>query len=73
MRRRTRRTTTIMTMSKLYLLYGLIVVAAMATAQYQGWRLTPVGQARIVPKTVRDNPGSYRPVYGGFRRYMGGK
>jgi hypothetical protein len=62
-----------MTMSKLYLLYGLIVVAAMATAQYQGWRLTPVGAARIAPKTVRDNPGSYRPVYGGFRRYMGGK
>ena len=73
MPRRTRRTTTILTMSKLFLLYGLIVVGAMATAQYQGWRLTPVGQARIVPKTVRDNPGSYRPVYGGFRRYMGGK
>jgi hypothetical protein len=62
-----------MTMSRLYLLYGLIVVGAMATAQYQGWRLTPVGTARIAPRTVRDNPGSYRPVYGGFRRYMGGK
>jgi hypothetical protein len=62
-----------MTMSKLYLLYGLIVLGGMATAEYQGWRLTPVGESRIAPKTVRDNPGSYRPVYGGFRHYMGGK
>lgn len=60
-------------MTKLYLLYGLIVVGAMATADYQGWRLTAVNEARVAPKTVRDNPGSYRPVYGGFRRYMGGK
>ena len=34
-------------MSKLYLLYGLIVVGAMATAQYEGWRLTPVSEAEF--------------------------
>jgi hypothetical protein len=62
-----------MTMSKLYLLYGLIVVGTMAAAQYEGWRLTAVNEGRVAPKTVRDNPGSYRPVYGGFRRFMGGK
>jgi hypothetical protein len=60
-------------MNKLYLLYGLIVIGAMATAQYQGWRLLPIAEGRIAPKTVRDNPGSYRPAYGGFRHYMGGK
>jgi hypothetical protein len=57
----------------MYLVYGLVVIGLMATAQYQGWRLTSVTEARTVPKSVRDNPGSYRPVYGGFRHFTGGK
>jgi hypothetical protein len=60
-------------MSRMYLLYGLLVIGAMGTAQYQGWRLTPVNETRTVPKSVRDNPGSYRPAYGGFRHFTGGK
>ena len=60
-------------MSRMYLVYGLVVIGLMATAQYQGWRLTSVTQARAMPKSVRDNPGSYRPVYGGFRHFTGGK
>ena len=60
-------------MSSLYLLYGLVVVGLMATAQYEGWRLTSVTSAQTVPRSVRDNPGSYRPVYGGFRHFTGGK
>lgn len=61
------------TMSKLYFIYGLLVLGLMGTAQYEGWRLTSVAEARTVPKSVRDNPGSYRPVYGGFRHFTGGK
>ena len=57
----------------MYLVYGLVVIGLMTTAQYQGWRLTPVTAGRAVPKSVRDNPGSYRPVYGGFRHFTGGK
>lgn len=61
-------------MTKVYLLYGLLVVGSMGYAQYQGWRpFASVNAARIVPKSVRDNPGSYRPVYGGFRHFTGGK
>lgn len=60
-------------MSKLYLLYGLFVVGLMGTAQYQGWRPIPVAAGRTTPKSVRDNPGSYRPAYGGFRHFSGGK
>lgn len=60
-------------MSKLYLLYGLVVIGLMGTAQYRGWRLTSPSEARVVPRTVRDNPGSYRPVYGGYRHLTGGK
>ena len=29
----------------------------MGTAEYRGWRLTSVNEARTVPKSVRDNPG----------------
>jgi hypothetical protein len=61
------------TMSKVYLVYGLIVIGIMGTAQYRGWRLTSVTTGRTVPKSVRDNPGSYRPVYGGFWHFGGGK
>ncbi|MEP6592318.1 MAG: hypothetical protein ABJC51_01430 [Acidobacteriota bacterium] len=60
-------------MTKLYVIYGLIVIGLMATAQYRGWRLTPVAEGRAVPKSVRDNPGSYRPAYGGFWHFSGGK
>ena len=60
-------------MSKAYLLYGLVVIGLMGTAQYRGWRLVSLNEARVVPRTVRDNPGSYRPVYGGFRHFTGGK
>ena len=30
------------TMSRMYLVYGLVVIGLMATAQYQGWRPTSV-------------------------------
>jgi hypothetical protein len=60
-------------MSRMYLAYGLVVIGLMAAAQYQGLRLTSVTEARATPKSVRDNPGSYRPVYGGFRHFTGGK
>lgn len=59
--------------TKLYLLYGLLVLGFMGTAEYRGWRLTLMNAAQISPKSVRDNPGSYRPVYGGFRHFTGGK
>jgi hypothetical protein len=61
------------TMSKVYLVYGLMVIGLMGTAQYRGWRPTFVTEGRTVPKSVRDNPGSYRPVYGGFWHFGGGK
>jgi hypothetical protein len=57
----------------MYLLYGLLVIGLMGTAQYQGWSLSSFTETRTVPKSVRDNPGSYRPVYGPFRRFTGGK
>lgn len=55
------------------MLYGMVVLGGLATAEYRGWSLHRVNELRNVPKTVRDNPGAYRPQYGYYSRYMGGK
>jgi len=60
-------------MSRLYVIYGLIVIGLMGVADYRGWGLTSINQGRTVPQSVRDNPGSYRPAYGEFRHFTGGK
>jgi hypothetical protein len=57
----------------LYMLYSLMVIGVMGTAQYRGWSLSQLNQARSVPRTVRDNPGAFRPMYNDSPRYSGGK
>jgi hypothetical protein len=57
-----------------YLLFGLLVVAALGAAQYRGWSFLRTNEVRSVPRTVRDNPGAYRPLYSGRSgRYLRGK
>ncbi|HEU4565753.1 MAG TPA: hypothetical protein VFS05_13925 [Gemmatimonadaceae bacterium] len=56
-----------------YLLFGLLLIAGLAAAQYRGWALTRRAEVRNVPRTVRDNPGAYRSHYSGSGRYLRGK
>lgn len=56
-----------------YLLYSAAVLAMLGVAEYRGWWITSVTRNDNVPRSVRANPGAYRPVYGGLRRYPGGK
>ncbi len=56
-----------------YLVYGIIVLAFLGTAEYRGWSFVRPSEARIVPKSVRDNPGAYRSHYYGSGRYLRGK
>ena len=56
-----------------FLLYGLAVLGGVSVAEYQGWSLNRVDEVLNVPKSVRDNPGSYRSVYGYYHHYTGGK
>ncbi|MBV9180182.1 MAG: hypothetical protein JO356_02635 [Acidobacteria bacterium] len=56
-----------------YLIYGLAILAIVGLAEYRGWSLNRVDQVLNVPKSVRDNPGSYRSVYGVYHHYTGGK
>jgi hypothetical protein len=58
---------------KLYLIYGLGVLGFLGVAQFRGWSLSQVNEMKVAPKSVRDNPGSYRSVYGFYHHYTGGK
>jgi hypothetical protein len=56
-----------------FLGYGMIVLAIVSLAEYRGWSLNRLDEVLNVPKSVRDNPGSYRSVYGYYHHYTGGK
>jgi hypothetical protein len=60
-------------MRNLFLIYGIAVLATVFLAEYRGWSLNRVDQVLNVPKSVRDNPGSYRSVYNSYHHYTGGK
>ncbi|MGA2598452.1 MAG: hypothetical protein ABSH09_15855 [Bryobacteraceae bacterium] len=57
----------------MFLIYGVMLLGLTGFAEYNGWSPTRVNEVRNVPKTIRDNPGAYRSIYGGFARYTGGK
>jgi hypothetical protein len=60
-------------MSKLYAVFGVLVLLALSGAHFVGWSPTGANEVRGVPKTVRDNPGSYRSSYAGGHVFSGGK
>jgi hypothetical protein len=47
----------------LYLLLGVIVLGATAAVELRGWTPARITEVKDVPRTVRSNPGSYRPHY----------
>ena len=59
--------------NRIYLIYGIIVVALLGAGAYRGYSFATVNQTRNVPKSVRDNPGSYRSIYSSYHHYTGGK
>ncbi len=60
-------------MKPFYLIYGLCVVSLLAAGEYRGWSFAQVNEVKNVPRSVRDNPGSYRSVYAFYHHYTGGK
>jgi hypothetical protein len=60
-------------MRNVFFIYGIAILSALAMAEYRGWSLNRVDELKNVPKSVRDNPGSYRSVYGYYHHYTGGK
>ena len=57
----------------LFLLYGVMLLGFSTMAEYRGWSFARVNEKKVLPKSIRDNPGAYRSTYGGYSRYMGGK
>jgi len=59
----------------LYLLFGVSLLALAGMKTYSGAPLfaSKVNEAKVVPRTVRDNPGAYRSIYGVYPHYVGGK
>ncbi len=57
----------------IYLIYGLLVLGFVGFAEYRGWTLSSVDEGKVPPKSVRDNPGSYRSHYVFFPHHIGGK
>ncbi|MCU0649049.1 MAG: hypothetical protein MUF00_13700 [Gemmatimonadaceae bacterium] len=54
-----------------YLLFGLVVLGMLGVVQYRGLSLLSTSEVKNVPKSVRDNPGSYRGAYVGGRILRG--
>ncbi len=57
----------------LFLLYGFLLLGTTSYMEYRGWSFDRVNQHKVLPKSIRDNPGAYRSTYGGYSRYIGGK
>jgi hypothetical protein len=60
-------------MRNFYWIYGAVVLGLLGIAEYRGWSLDSVNEVKNVPRSVRDNPGSYRSVYSSYHHYTGGK
>ena len=56
-----------------FVIYGVLLLGLTGFAEYQGLSWNRVNQQRVLPKSIRDNPGAYRSSYGGYSRYIGGK
>lgn len=59
--------------ARLYSIWAVIVLASLGIAQYRGWTLTRAETGRSNPRSVRDNPGAYRPIYSVPGRTLRGK
>jgi hypothetical protein len=56
-----------------FLIYGVLLLGLTGTAEYRGWSWNRINQQRVLPKSIRDNPGAYRSSSGGYSRYTGGQ
>ncbi len=60
-------------MKLVYTLWALAVLGVLGYAQYIGWSFSSVDEARTDPRSVRNNPGSYRSSYYSPGRVLRGK
>lgn len=56
-----------------YFAFGLLVLAGAVYGDMRGWTPIRPSEARVAPRSVRENPGAYRSVYRSSARYRLGK
>ncbi len=61
------------TLPRFYVVYGAVLLAAFSIGHYRGWSFTSAEEVKGLPKSVRDNPGSYRSIYSSRPHHFGGK
>ncbi len=64
-----------MTKHPFYFGFGIAVIVLATLAELRGWATTKADRAHVdAPRSVRENPGAYRPIYiGNGGRYLRGK
>ncbi|MCX5905974.1 MAG: hypothetical protein NTY64_01975 [Deltaproteobacteria bacterium] len=53
-------------MKTFYMIFGTAVLLFLSIAEYRGWSLARYDEVQGVPRSLRDNPGSYRSHYAGM-------
>ena len=59
----------------IYTVCGALLIGLILTAEVRGWTPMRPTEVKNVPRSIRDNPGAYRPHYRSFGTgtYMRGK
>jgi hypothetical protein len=57
----------------LYWLYGLTLIGSSTYLESQGFTFRSLTEGKPTPRSIRDNPGAGRAIYGSSPRYTGGK
>jgi hypothetical protein len=60
-------------MNKLHAVLSLLLTGGAGYMGFTGYSLNEGDVIRNVPRSIRDNPGSYRSIYTNYFRYSGGK
>jgi hypothetical protein len=53
----------------IYTTFGALLVVLLVVAELRGWTPMRPTEVKNIPRSIRDNPGAYRPHY---RSYIGG-
>jgi len=60
-------------MARFFHIYSLGVLMLLCFGHWYGWARPDADRLKDVPRSVRDNPGSYRSIYTQNMHYVGGK
>lgn len=56
-----------------YLIYAGTLILGCAWLEYRGLGMMNVSEGKVVPQSIRNNPGGYRSSYASAGHYYGGK